>query len=199
MLNAGGNDRCLSDHEGNCLTLHVCTHQSSVCVVVFEERDHCGCNGNHHTGADINVVNALTVDLDDLVTVTAGDTLIDKASVFVTRLGRRSDNVIILNICGHVLDLIGDAAGALLHLLEGGDKEAVLIGTGIGCKVRDKADVGTFRSLDGAQTTVMAVMYISDIEGGSFSGQTAGAECGHTALMGKLGQGVCLVHELGQR
>ena len=45
----------------------------------------------------------------------------------------------------------------------------------------------------------MAVVYVSDIEGGSFSGKTAGAESRHTALMRKLGQGVCLIHELAQR
>ena len=76
MLDAGGDDRCLGGHKGNCLTLHVRAHQSTVCVVVFEERDHCCCNGYHHAGADIDIIDALTVDLDDLVTVTAGDTLV---------------------------------------------------------------------------------------------------------------------------
>ncbi len=131
--------------------------------------------------------------------MTAGYTLVYKAAVLVTGLGRRSNNVVILNIRGHVLDLVGDAAGALLDLLEGCNEEAVLIGTGVGCKVRDKADVRTFGSLDGAQTAIVAVVYVSDIEGGSFSGKTAGAESRHTALMSKLGQGVCLIHELAQR
>ena len=131
--------------------------------------------------------------------MTAGDTLVYKAAVLVTGLGRRSNNVVILNICGHILDLVGDTAGALLDLLERCNKEAVLISTGVGCKVRDKADVRTFGGLDGAQTAIVAVVYISDIEGRSFSGKTAGAESRHTALMRKLGQGVCLIHELAQR
>ena len=44
----------------------------------------------------------------------------------------------------------------------------------------------------------MAVVNVTDVEGGSLTAQTAGAECRHTALVSKLGQGVCLIHELRQ-
>ena len=45
----------------------------------------------------------------------------------------------------------------------------------------------------------MAVVNVSDVKARALSGETAGAESGHTALMGQLGQRVCLVHELAQR
>ena len=44
----------------------------------------------------------------------------------------------------------------------------------------------------------MAVVNVADVEGGSLTAQAAGAECRHTALVSKLGQGVCLIHELRQ-
>ena len=198
MLDAGGNDGSLSHHKRNRLALHVCAHQRTVSVVVLKERDHCGRNGDHHTGAYVNVIDTVTVDLDDLVTVTAGDTLVDKAAVLVHRLGRLSDDVVILNVCGHVIDLIGQTSGLLIDLAEGSHEEAVLIGTGVGCEVGDKSDVGAFGSLYGAETTVVAVVNVSNVERSSLSAQTAGSECGHTALMSKLGEGVCLIHELAQ-
>ena len=199
MLDAGGDDGRLSYHEGNSLALHIRAHQSAVCVVVFKEGDHCCRNGNHHSGADVDVIDALAVDLNDLVAVAAGDTLIDKAAVFVAGLGRGSDDVVVLHVGGQVIDLIGHAAGALFNLLEGSDEEAVFICSRIRGEIGDKADVGAFGRLNRAQAAIVAVVNVADVEGGALAAQAAGAEGGHTALMGKLREGVCLVHELGQR
>ena len=58
---------------------------------------------------------------------------------------------------------------------------------------------GTFRGLDGAHTAVVGVVNVTDLETGAVTGQTAGAQGGQTALVGQLGQGVVLVHELRQR
>ena len=69
---------------------------------------------------------------------------------------------------------------------------------GIGGQVGDQADVGAFRSLNGAQTAVVAVVDVSHVEGGTVTGQTAGAQGGDTALVGQLRQGVGLIHELAQ-
>ena len=44
----------------------------------------------------------------------------------------------------------------------------------------------------------MAVVNVTDVEGGSLTAQTAGAEGGHTALVRQLREGVCLIHELRQ-
>ena len=56
-----------------------------------------------------------------------------------------------------------------------------------------------FRCLDRAETAVMGVVYVSDLETGALTRQTAGAEGGQTALVGDFGQRVGLVHELRQR
>ena len=45
----------------------------------------------------------------------------------------------------------------------------------------------------------MAVVNVTDVKARPLSGETAGAEGRHAALMGQLGQGVGLVHELAQR
>ena len=41
-------------------------------------------------------------------------------------------------------------------------------------------------------------MYISNLESGTVSRQTAGTQCRETSLMCQLTQGVILIHELGQ-
>ena len=96
--------------------------------------------------------------------MTAGDTLIDKAAVLIKRLGGLGNDKLVFHIGGEVIDLIRYTAGTLFNLTERRDKESVLVNSCIRCKVGDKADVRTFRSLNGTHTSVMAVMYVSNIE-----------------------------------
>ena len=86
VLDAGGNDGLLGRHQRNGLTLHVRAHQSTVRVVVFEERDHRGGDGDHHARGHVHEVDLLAVHVDDLVAVAAGDTLVDESSLLVERL-----------------------------------------------------------------------------------------------------------------
>ena len=199
VLDTGGDDRRLGGEQRNGLTLHVRAHQSTVRVVVFKEGDHRGRDGDHHLGADVDVIDVLAVDLNGIVAVTAGDALVDEHAVLVDRLARLRDDVLVLDVGGHVLDLVGHAAGALLDLAVGRCEEAVLIGAGIGCEVVYKADVRAFRSLYRAETAVMAVVNVTHVEGCALAGQTSGAEGGHTALMRQLREGVGLIHELAER
>ena len=199
MLDAGCDDRGLGSEKRDCLALHVRAHEGSVTVVVLKERDHGGSDGDHHARGNIDVVNAALIDLDDLVAVAADDSLAYEAAVLIERLGRLRDYEAILLVGGEVINLIGDAAGRLVYLLIRRDKESVLIDLSVGSEVGNKSDVRAFRSLDRAHTAVMAVMNVADVEGRSLTAQTAGAERGKAALMGKLCEGVRLIHELAQR
>ena len=152
-----------------------------------------------HLRGDVHVIRLGGVELDDLIPAASGDTLVDEASVLVERLVRLSDRVIILDVRGHVLDLVGNDAGSLVYLAVRRLDEAVIIYPRICRKVRDKTDVRTFRRLDRAHTSVMRIVYVADLEGRAVTGQTARAECRKTALMRQLRQRVVLVHELGQR
>ena len=129
----------------------------------------------------------------------AGDTVVDEAAVFIDRLARLRDDVAVLDVRRHVLDVVGHAAGALFHAAERRHKEAVLVHAGVGREVADQTDVRTFRRLDRAHTAVVAVVHVTHVEARALTRQAAGAECGDTALVRQLRQRVGLVHELGQR
>ena len=207
VLDAGGDDRGLGDHQRHGLTLHVRAHQSTVRVVVLEEGDEGGGHGDHHLRGDVDVVDLLAVDRNDLVAVAAGDTGIDQEAVLVDRLVGLSDAEVVFHVGGHVVDTVGDlGAGVLavlvidaLELAERRFDEAVLVDLGKAGQVVDQADVRTFGRLDRAHAAVVAVVDVADVEGGALSGQATGAEGGQTALVRQLGQGVVLVHELRQR
>ncbi len=198
VLLAGGHDGSLGGQQGHGLTLHVGAHQGAVGVVVLQEGDLGGGDGEHHLGGDVHIVHLIPVHVDDLVAVAAGDTVVHQAAVLVQRLGGLGDGVLVLHVGGHIVHLVGDVAGGFIHLAVGGLDEAVAVDAGIGGQIGDQADVGTFGSLDGAEAAVVGVVDVAHVEGGTVTGQAAGAQGGHTALVGQLGQGVGLVHELAQ-
>ena len=176
VLDAGGDDRCLRDHQRHSLTLHVRAHQRTVRVVVFQERDKGRRNGGHHLRRDIHIVDHIAVNGNDLVAVAAGHTLVDQAAVLIDRLRSLRDVVIVLDVRGHVFDGIGDAVGALFDLAERSLDKAVFIDAGIGGQIVDQADVRAFRGLDGAHSAVVRVVNVSHVEGSALTGQAAGAE-----------------------
>ena len=108
------------------------------------------------------------------------------------------DDVFILFIGGHVVDLLGHPAGGLVDLPVGGLDEAVFVDARIGGQRADQADVRAFRGLDGADAAVVAVVHVAHGEGRALAVQAAGAQGRQAALVGQLGQRVGLVHELGQ-
>ncbi len=198
MLDAGGNDGRLGGQQRHGLTLHVRAHQSAVGVVVLQEGDEGGGDGDHHSGGHVDIIDDAPIHFYDFVAVTAGDTLVLQAAVLVQRLACLADVVVVLHVGGHILHVLGDEAGGLVHLAVGRLHEAVLVDPGKGRQIVDQADVGAFRGLDGAHTAVMGVVNITHVEGRPVTAQTAGTQSGQTALVGQLGQRVILIHELRQ-
>ena len=123
-----------------------------------------------------------------------------KVAVLVERLGSLRDDVLVLDVGGHVVEPRRCTTPVcLVDLAVRRLDKAVVIDAGVGCQIGDQADVRTFRRLDRAHTAVVRVVYVSNLEGCTVTGQTAGAEGGQTALVGQLSQRVVLIHELGQR
>ena len=207
VLHAGSHDGLLGDHQRHCLTLHVGTHQSTVTVIVLQEGDAGGCDRNHHSGRDVHVIDLLSVDFQDLIAAAGRNAGTHEVLALVQRLVGLCHNVLVLDVSGHILDLVGDdlflqVAVLVIDLLDLAVRsfhKAVLVDLSVGCQIGDQTDVGAFRSLDGAHTAVVAVVNVADLETCTVTAQTAGAQSGQTALVGQFSQRVVLIHELGQR
>lgn len=145
------------------LTLHVGAHQRTLGVVVLEERDQRGCDGEHLTRRDVHVVDVLDrhiggsaegavevagtgdhgVRTDDLALGIGRDELVGLG--IERRVGRR-DDVLLFLVSGHPVDLVG--GNAVLDATERGLDEAVLVDAGVEGERADQADVGAFGGLD---------------------------------------------------
>ncbi len=85
MLDAGGDDGRLGGHQRDGLTLHVRAHQGTVGVVVFEEGDHRRGDGDHHLGADVDIVDLFPVDFDRIVMYWSSTSAVMYSTSSVTR------------------------------------------------------------------------------------------------------------------
>ncbi|MNQ40213.1 hypothetical protein D3C85_538590 [compost metagenome] len=195
-LHPGTHQRLVGTQGRHGLTLHVRTHQSAVGVVVLEERNQRGRDGNHLLGRYVHQGDVFRRLHGEFVHVAHGHQLVHQLTLLVE--GRRG-------LGNHVVgffdrrqehDLVGHLT-ALYHTVRALE-EAVLVGAGIGGQRVDQADVRTFRCFDRAHAAVVGRVYVADFEAGALAGQTARAKRGNAALVGDLRQRVVLVHELRQ-
>ena len=199
IFHTSTHDGALSAQQRHSLLLHVRSHQSAVGVVVFQEGNHGSCHGNNHPRRNIHVIGLGSGHFHEFVLVTADHSAVDKMAFLVQRFVGLSHNEFVLHVSGHVDHFIGDAASLLVHLPVGSLNEAILVDPSKSSQIRDQTDVRTFGSLDGAHTTVVGVVHVTDLERGAVTRQTARTQSGQTPLVSQLRQGVGLVHELGQR
>src|SRR6202043_2306727 len=73
--------------------------------------------------------------------------------------------------------------------------EAVVVDTRVATQRRDQSDVGTFRGLNRADTSVVRGMHVANFESRTFARQTARPKRRETPLVRDLGERVGLVHE----
>ena len=65
------------------LTLHVRSHQSTVRIVVLEERNHGSSYGEYHLRGYVHQVDFLLLELGSLLTETTRYVIVDEVSFFV--------------------------------------------------------------------------------------------------------------------
>ncbi len=201
FLHGGTNDRSLCRQKRYGLPLHVGAHQGAVRIVVLQERNERRSDGEDHAGRYVHVVEHGTGIFLGLIPETAGDGLPYEMPFLVQLLVRLGYMVIVFFIGGHVDNFVRDTGVVLVRLVDLPIRsldEAVFIDPGESSQRVDQTDIRSFRGLNGAHSSVVGIMYISDLESGPVTGQTAGTKGGKTSLVGKLTQRIRLVHELGQ-
>jgi hypothetical protein len=238
-LDARADEGGLRPDEGHGLALHVRAHQGPVGVVVLEERDEGGGQGDELFRGDVEVVDLLAGDVLEIAALAGADEVVLEPAALVDRGvglgdvvllflprgqveavgldGRQLPGLLVLELVdglGHLvlLDDVADLVIArpgvedldevddppVLDLAVGRLDETVLVDPGETAERGDEADVRAFRRLDRADPAVVRGLDVADLEAGPFAAEAAGAEGREAALVRDLGQGVDLVHELGE-
>ena len=196
-LHAGADQRRLGADERHGLPLHVRAHERAVGVVVLEERDERGGDGDHLPRGDVHVVDVLAGDVLDLAALDAHqDAVLGERAVRLERGVRLRDDVAVLVVGRQVVDLVGHLA--LDHLAVRRLDEPERVDAPVRRQRADEADVRTLRGLDRAHAAVVRRVDVTDLHAGAVTGQTARAQGREAPLVGQARQRVVLVHELRQ-
>ncbi len=183
-LHTGTNQRLISTQSWNRLTLHVCTHQCAVGVIVLQERDQRCTDGNYLLGRNVHVINLIATEQARFAFTTAGHQVINKRTLFSEVGVGLSDNVVTLFNRREVMNFIGNQTFAYATVW--GFKETILVGLCIHRQGVDQTDVWTFRRFDWTHTTVMRRVNVSNFKACTLTRQTARAESRNTTLMRDL-------------
>ena len=197
VFHAGADERRLAAEQRDGLTLHVGSHERAVGVVVLEERDHRRRDRHHLARRDVHVVDDRARHVVDLFALgTHENARLSEGAVRVQRRVGLSEDVEVLHVGGHVVDLVGDPA--VDDLAVGRLDETEGIDPSERGQRSDETDVGTLGGLDRAHAAVVRRVNVADLEAGTLTRKTARTERGQTTLVRQAGQRVGLVHELRQ-
>ena len=181
-FHTGANQRRIRLDQRDGLALHVGAHQGAVRVVVLQERNQRGGDGDKLFGRDVNGCDILGLHEAEVATVAHGHQFAGEAAVRVLRRIRLRHDEAFLFHRGKVLPAV--LHHAIFHEAIRRLDEAVFVDLGEGGERVDQADVRAFRGLDRADTAVMRGMHVTHFEAGALTRETAGAKRGQAALMG---------------
>ena len=106
-LDAGADERRFGAHERHRLALHVRSHERAVRVVVLEERNQSGSDGDQLHGRNVHVGDFLRRHNRKVAAVPGEHLLFGDLSLFVKRRVRLRDDVVVFLVGGQVLDDAG--------------------------------------------------------------------------------------------
>ena len=107
---AGADERRFGNDQRHALALHVRAHQRAVRVIVLEERNQAGRDGNELLRRNIHVVDLARFHFQKVAAVTDGNFFSGEMTFRVHRRIRLRDDEIFFAIAGQIIDLIGHAA-----------------------------------------------------------------------------------------
>ena len=135
VFHTSSDNRRLRHHKRNCLLLHVRSHQRARVIIIFKERYHSGRNRNYHLRRYIHIINLGGINLNNLRTIPRSDLLINKMTVFVKRLVRLSNNIVVLGIGSHMINFKRNRSGGFIYLPVRSLNKSIFINARIGRKI----------------------------------------------------------------
>ena len=195
-FDASAHQRSFRLQQRHTLTLHVRSHQGSVRIIVFEERNHGGGHGNNLLRTHVHVGHVLGLHFQELTTVTHCEAFVGEMSVLANRIVRLGDVMVFFLVSGQVVDLLGDYAVDDLAVRRLDEPE--LVDASEGGHGVDQTDVWTFRSLNRANPAIVGRMHVTNFKARTVTIQTAWPEGGQTTFVGQFRERIDLIHELGE-
>ena len=174
-LNTCSDNRCFRTQQGYTLTHHVRTHQSTVGIIMLQERNQ-GCrNRSNLRGRYVHRVNLLRLYNREISFITSLYLIHQELAVLVQRRITLRYRHILFVLSREVHDmLVIKVNHTVLRLTVRSLNETKIIDLSVYTERRDKTDIRTFRCLNRTETTIVCIVYVTHLESGTVTTQTAG-------------------------
>ena len=129
-------------------------------------------DGEYHSRRYVHVVKHGSLVLLGLISVTAGYIFTDEMSFFIQLLIRLRYVVIVFLVRSHIFYLIGNPRVLRIRFIDLTIRclhESILVDPCERSQGVDQTDVRSLRCLDGAHSSVMGIVYVSNLESGTVS------------------------------
>ncbi len=124
-FDAGSHQRSLTDHERNCLTLHVAAHERAVGIIVFQKRNQRRGHTHKLVGRNVHQFDTLALYHHHFSENTRRDHLIDKLAVLAERRVCLSNGMFFFFECAQKTHLLRDS-GIFHHAVRSLDKSEII-------------------------------------------------------------------------
>ena len=184
-------------YKRNCLAHHVTSHQRTVTVIMLKEWNKSGRNRCYLLWSNVHKVYLRRRNNREVCILTTLNDLTNEGTVVVQRSISLTDDMFFLFLCSKVNNIVVVEVYNRIHnLTVRSFNETEVVDLCIHTERRDKTNVWSFRALDRAETTVVCIVYVTNLETSTLTRQTTRTECRETTLVSYLSKWVCLIHEL---
>ena len=173
VFHTSTNVRCLRIDQWHSLTLHVGSHEGTVGVIVFQERNTCCRNGNYLFWWYVHVVNNISWILLVDPLVTSHDNFLSKCSIFIqTRISLCYSKFIFFIGC-QPNDFVRDNTCFTVNFTVWCLNKTIFVQVPVRWQVVNQTDVRSFRCLDWTHTSVVSVVHVTHFISSAVTCQTA--------------------------
>ena len=199
-LDTRTDDRSFGTEERYSLTHHVRSHERTVSIVVLQEGNERSSDRGDLRRRNVHQLNFSGRHDREVSLLTCLNSVAEEVTFVIQRSIPLSYDEVFFFLSGIVLQsLIREVNLPILDATVRRRDEAEVIDLRIDTERRDQTDVWPFRRLNRTETAVVGIVYVTDLEAGTLTRETARTESRETALVRDFGQRVRLVHELRQR
>ena len=198
IFHTSTNKWCFWINQWHSLTLHVGTHEGTVRVIVFQERNTCCRNGNYLFRRNIHEIYKVWWVLLVITLMTTHNDFFCKCSIFVQFRVSLSNCVLIFFVGSQPNYFVGYFTSCTVNLTIWCLNKTILVKVSVWRQVIDQTDVRSFRCFNWTHTTVVRVVHVTNFISGTVTCQTTRSQGWQTTFVWQLWQWVVLVHELWQ-
>ena len=173
-LNTSTHNRSICTYQRNSLAHHVWSHQSTVRIIVLQERNQRSRNRSDLLRSHIHQIHFRWSNYREVSTITSLNSITHEMPLIIQGRISLGNGHFFLLLCSIILQTFWREINlSILHFTIRSRNKAQIIDLRIDTQRRDQTDVRTLRCLNRTQTTIMRIVYVSYLETSTITRQTS--------------------------